>query len=154
MIPRAGPTLAKQRNYARVIIVVWRFVGSSTGTFRPLSLPMVTNVLRTQVTVKCLDVAIESTKKPEPIATIHISMYGNPETIPFWTMVYEKGGEKKRYRLNTIDSRAYDPVWDGFFTIQIQRIHPVRICTSTTVNCSTDFMYLGKSVIMVNRPQS
>lgn len=44
---------------------------------------MVTNVLRIQVTEKCLDVAIESTKKPDPIATAHISIYGRPDTNPF-----------------------------------------------------------------------
>lgn len=28
------------------------------------------------------------------------------------------------------------------------------LCTSTIEKCNTDFIYLGKSVIMVNKPQS
>lgn len=48
-----------------------------------LFIPIVTNVLRIQVTVKYLDVNIESTMKPEIIATNHIIKYGNPDHIPF-----------------------------------------------------------------------
>lgn len=60
-------------------------------------LPMVTNVLRMEVTVKYLDVAIESTIKPEIIATNHITMYGKPDTIPFWMTKKQTNYFQKKY---------------------------------------------------------
>lgn len=58
---------------------------------------MVTNVLRIQVTVKRLDFAIESTIKPEIIATIHIIIYGKPDNNPFCKTIHNLFLKKYKY---------------------------------------------------------